>query len=93
MNLPISTATINSDDSVSFDDLKEALQCLGADPLAEWMKEQGFDPEDDCLLILPSSINLDWGPMGPPKYVFFSNILDSPILMNGVTSKNLKLFT
>lgn len=50
----------------SWDAVKEAV---GPDPLAEYMTERGFNPEEGGRMLFPASALLDWGPYGPPWYV------------------------
>jgi hypothetical protein len=54
-------------------DLQALAQFLGADPLAEYMKMKGFDPEKGGRLLVPYETN--WGPYELPAYVYRSHLL------------------
>lgn len=51
------------------------------DPLADWMGEQGFDPEYGGVLFLPAAQRAEWGFL-PPPYIRFSPYAKGPTLAN-----------
>jgi len=50
------------------------------DPLATWMREEGFDPDRGGILVIPESMRNDLFPLFPPKYVRFSGAVLQPVL-------------
>lgn len=64
-------------------DIKKIEELLSQwrDPLAQWMADEGYDPADGGLLILPSKSEVDWGVTGPPYYVRHSDFLEKPLLL------------
>jgi len=64
--------------------MKEAIEALGPDPLAEYMRSKGFDPDEGCNLLIPAPQynQLDWGPFGPPMYVRAHKAIAEPLMIN-----------
>lgn len=60
----------------------KAVSLPQPDPIGEWMRDQGFPPETS-LLILPETMRslLDF----PPRYVKFSVVASSPMLVKDLT--------
>lgn len=52
---------------------------LGPDPLAEWMRAQGFDPDKGAVLFVPVSHELARLPFRP-HYLRVSKIIVAPLL-------------
>jgi hypothetical protein len=79
------TACLNgeiiADKPLSFDALKEAIVAMPKDPLAEWMRDKGFNPNNGCKLILPEFMRDVAGKL-PPDYMLFSEYVDSPLLVD-----------
>lgn len=53
---------------------------LDLDPLAEWMRALGFDP-DRYLLVLPEAMREKCGPF-PPRYVRFAAVSQPYIMLD-----------
>ncbi len=49
------------------------------DPLADWMRELGFDPKCGGVLVLPAAQRAEWGFL-PPDYLRFSAFVREPML-------------
>lgn len=62
------------------DGLKEldALMRECRDPLADWMRGQGFDPKDGCRLYLPECMKAT---IGHSPYVKYSPLIEKPVLV------------
>lgn len=72
--------------SFTAEDLERATAELKAfaeqpEPIGEWMKGQGFDPEDGCVLVMPLALPQDRGSARYPRYVRFSAFIEMPILI------------
>ena len=70
--------------SLSYKDIKEAMDKIKAikDPIAEYMRQQGFDPDEGGEMMLPPSWRVLFGDGNPPPYVEFSSFYSVPILVN-----------
>jgi hypothetical protein len=66
---------------VTFDQLLDALESMPKDPIAEWMKDNGFDPDKGCKLVLPASMRSEMGLMAA-NYMMFSMLVSKPMMMN-----------
>jgi hypothetical protein len=75
------TATNTSQEALTLDAILEAMRLIPPDPLADWMRSEGFDPKDGYKLILPSDMVLDWGAFGPPSYVRVSTQVEEPMII------------
>lgn len=53
------------------------------EPIAEWMRSQGFDPDEGCTLVLPAAMFRLAGAF-PPDYVLLSQLVDAPLLVRGM---------
>lgn len=75
---------------LTIDKLKEAMSKIPEDPVAKAMREQGFDPDDGCKLILPASRRANFGNY-VPSYVQFSNLVEGAYLVRvpQLTSKGV----
>ena len=67
--------------SVTIDQLLDALDSMPKDPIAEWMKAEGFDPGKGCKLVLPESMRGEMGPL-PANYMVFSMLVSRLIMVN-----------
>ena len=80
------TATVTLDDVLA---AWEELKKVCPDPLAQWMREQGFDPDKGAKLLWPAEIPQDWGPFGKPTYVLLSKLMKHPLLLQPYTLASL----
>lgn len=71
------TSTVaSSPQAMSLDDMVGLLAKIPPEPIGEWMRSQGFDPEAGCMLVLPARLRF----VHPPRYVRFSIFIEHPIL-------------
>jgi hypothetical protein len=65
-------------------EMKRVLADIPPDPLAEYMRAQGFDPARGALLHLPDTVGMraHFAPFGPPRYVRFAKLLPFPVMTN-----------
>lgn len=56
------------------------VQAAREEPIAVWMRSQGFDPARGCRLVLPESMR---EPL-MPSYVHFSRLVDKPTLFRDI---------
>lgn len=56
------------------------LQALNPCPIAQYMRRQGFPPEQGWLLMVPEKLRADFGPF-PPRYVSFHHSIDAPVIV------------
>lgn len=56
------------------------LDKIPPDPLASWMRQQGFDPNRGGILVLPPEMATHLGPF-LPRYVKLSKLTDVPVLV------------
>lgn len=69
-------------DNLTYEKLMEVLASVPRDPLADMMREQGFDPDAGGYLILPIEFQCAaWGLSGPPTYIRFSYLADAAYLV------------
>ena len=82
-NNPSTATTGTPQEGLTLDKLKEAAKILKnlTDPMEEFMKTNNFHPERGDLLMLPNSIDINWGHWGIPKYVRFSRIIEQPVII------------
>src|SRR4051812_7910622 len=66
---------------LSFEALKALVDDMTRDPLADWMREKGFDPAAGCKLILPAQMRREYGACAP-FYVDFSPFARDAVLIN-----------
>ncbi|WP_159271999.1 hypothetical protein [Variovorax boronicumulans] len=62
--------------TMSIEEMVEVLKKIPPEPIGEWMRSQGFDPEAGCMLVLPVRLKF----VHPPRYVRFSAFIDHPLL-------------
>jgi hypothetical protein len=70
---------------LTIEDLQRAIELLksASDPLADFMRSKGFDPDAGCLLVIPIEVYWDWGEYSTPEYVRVSPRIDQPVLIKG----------
>lgn len=76
MEASTTATTLGSMPKVSLDDMLRAMKSIPAEPIGEWMRENGFPP-DQYQLILPERMRDEVGPL-PPRYVKFSPYISAP---------------
>jgi len=90
--LGTSTAFNEPNNSISIDDIKAVMENLPPEPLAEYMKDKGFNPDDGCIMLIPVSIfkemELD---NCLPSYVRVSHIIGDITLINPKKLESPKL--
>lgn len=59
--------------------MQAAMREHGHEPIGQWMRERGYDPEH-WLLWLPASYK-EQGPDFWPRYVMFSSLIEKPLFM------------
>lgn len=77
------TSTTTSTSSITLADMERVVEMLKGfdlDPLAEWMRALGFDP-DRYLLVLPEAMREKCGPF-PPRYVRFAAVSQPYIMLD-----------
>lgn len=78
------TTNLSITEPTDVDKVLKGMRELGdlgrLDPLAAWMAEQGFDPQDGGRLVLPSSM-LHLATHLSPRYVIVSPFALEPMLM------------
>lgn len=65
-------------------DINEMARVMGSippDPLASWMRKQGFDPSKGAILILPKSLAFELGAF-PPHYVRVNELVAAPMMIS-----------
>jgi hypothetical protein len=72
------TETISSADLLR--DIRHVLEVVAPDPLAKWMRSQGYYPERGDRLYLPKVMALHLGPH-MPLYVAINEHLPQPVLV------------
>ena len=78
-NILISTTPAPEDPDLDLEKLKEmlhAIQTLGLDPLIDYMKREGFDPEKGGIMIWPMGKVAFWPAGMQPYYIQVSNLVD-----------------
>jgi hypothetical protein len=75
MITPYTTAS-QEKEVMTMDDLKEAIEMVGTDPVIEFMKSKGFDPKDGCRMILPEVYRRE---CGEHRYVDYSLAAHVPL--------------
>jgi len=70
-----------------FEELEATLTELGPEPIGEWMRKQGFPPEQS-LLFLPQWMWLVYGGPLMPSYVKFSPFVCQPVLAHNLFGSN-----
>ena len=82
MGINVSTFTTGSSAStITLDDIKRAINLIPEDPLAKWMREQGFPPEKGGVLLMPAEYAHHFRLGGPPDYVRLTPHVSEPALM------------
>ena len=82
------TVPTSEPEPLTLDKLKEAKAAIDAicadDPLADYMREKGFDPDEGCLLMMPGPDfdKLEAGPCGVPPYVRRSALCLEPVMID-----------
>lgn len=68
--------------------LKAASDIENSEPIAKYMREQGFDPKNGCVLLIPEDMWHTYAPYPDfvPKYVRLSNMIKTPALIKGFTT-------
>ena len=78
----MSTTSNTSTVTLDLDSMVRAVREIeNAHPIADWMRKQGFDPKDGCVLFLPESMKSEV--IYKLSFVRFSKIIDSPCLVRG----------
>jgi hypothetical protein len=64
---------------------KAVIDIENSEPIAKYMREQGFDPKNGCVLVFPEDMWYAHAPYSNfvPKYVRLSNIVKTPMLLKG----------
>lgn len=78
------TGSTSDQRTINLEHMKEALDSLGPEPIGEWMRSQGYPPEDYDLL-LPLwyyKSQEDDLPFMWPNYVKFSPLIENPVLVS-----------
>lgn len=75
--------TPSEPETLNLDKLREIMESIPKDPLAEWMKSEGFDPKKGGKLYLPISMSKAMGGT-LPYYVAYSHLIVDPILVSDV---------
>lgn len=82
------SATTNTDNTTctTVDDIIKAVEKIWREPIAEWMRERGFDPKDGCKLVFPKDV---WYTEVPhpdfvPDYVILSKETFDIVLLRGM---------
>lgn len=67
---------------LTLESLERALRELPREPIGEWMRAQGFPPEDGGVLYLPATLAAQFpsGPFGLPNYVRVTTVIADPVL-------------
>lgn len=66
----------------SVNDIVRAIERFPPEPLGQWMREQGFPPEDGGMLVLPESLRDELGlQFATPFYLRFSDLISQPVLL------------
>lgn len=82
------SVTTSEPEPLTLDKLKEAKAVIGAicadDPLADYMREKGFDPNSGCLLLMPGPDydKLEASHCGVAPYIRRSALLLEPVMVN-----------
>jgi hypothetical protein len=71
--------TANPDTAFNLAKMVEILNAVGPEPIGEWMREQGYPPEHN-FLVLPTGYKEKMQLSYWPSYVSFSDHLDYPVL-------------
>lgn len=71
-------------ETLTIEKLNEAMALIEKDPLAEYMRSKGFDPDKGCLFLIPGPQfeDIDWGPLGAPMYVRSARIIAEPLMID-----------
>ena len=77
-----STSTVNTESPKTLDlaAIEALLDSIPPDPLATWMRQQGFDPNKGGVLVLPPEMAVHLGPF-TPHYIKLSKLTDVPVLV------------
>jgi hypothetical protein len=51
-----SATNTSTSDAVTIDTIRDALRRIPKDPIAEYMRTQGVDPDKGCKLLLPPAV-------------------------------------
>lgn len=68
--------------SLTYEDIYTAIKHIPTDTIAKLMTDLGFDPAAGGKLVIPSSMDIDFGALGRPNYILISNLIDTPLLLN-----------
>jgi hypothetical protein len=69
--------------TVNLKTIRAAMDAIrGSCPIRRYMIEKGFNPDEGCKLILPSSMAADNDNL--PNYVKFSKFIPAPLLIRGL---------
>ena len=73
---------MNKSDVSILKEIMDVVKKLPPDPIVEYMKKEGFDPDQGCILMWPGKIPGFWGEYGPPRYIKVSNHITEPHMIN-----------
>lgn len=87
-NVKSGTIPQSEPETLTLEKLREVIDSIPKDPLAEWMKAEGFDPKKGGKLYLPISMRKEMGSI-IPYYAAYSHLIVEPILVNDIFSTPL----
>ncbi|BCG50166.1 hypothetical protein [Ralstonia phage RP13] len=76
-------------DTISLKDIEDLYKSLSEHPIAKFMREKGFDPDNGCKLIIPHTLAMKIGNL--PDYVIPSIFATDPILVNPNVTPKVKI--
>jgi hypothetical protein len=83
---PASTSTSDiSGQDLTLERVMEAKRLLDEikDPLAEYMREKGFDPDKGDMIVLPENMRNIFDGLPLPSYARVSKLVDKPYMVKG----------
>ncbi len=77
----MNTFTTQTSGNITLESIQEVKKLLvDVDPIVKFMREKGFDPDEGCLMIVPSVWRDKW--QVHRKYIKYSDVIDQPIMIN-----------